>query len=198
MHRSQNAINLPGIMADPWRNPSPRFGIWAIIRSLQDSREPEACGSGSQSGGPMTSSILVIKNAAQLVTSSSDGRPRRGKDMSELTLLADAALVIKDGTISWVGPPAHLPAIPASAQVIDATAKTVLPGLVDSHTHLVWPVRARRNSNSDCKDELIRRSPPPEEASTPQLLPFGKRARNNSRRRCGRDWSVCFASALPR
>ena len=86
----------------------------------------------------MTSSILVIKNAAQLVTSSSDGRPRRGKDMSELTLLADAALVIKDGTISWVGPTAQLPAIPDSAQVIDATAKTVLPGLVDSHTHLVW------------------------------------------------------------
>src|SRR5262249_48170035 len=130
----------------PWRNSSSQFGIWGIIRSLQVSREPEvparerilACASGFHNGGLMTSSILVIKNAAQLVTSSSNGHPRRGKEMSELTLLADAALVIKDGMISWVGPTAELPAVPESAMVIDATGKTILPGLVDSHTHLVW------------------------------------------------------------
>src|SRR6516164_7436179 len=84
------------------------------------------------------SSILVIQHAAQLVSSSSNGRPRRGKEMADLTILADAALVIENGSITWVGSTKQLPEIPNSAQVIDATGKTVLPGLVDSHTHLVW------------------------------------------------------------
>src|SRR5260370_20253282 len=83
-------------------------------------------------------SILVIKNAAQLVNSSSQGNPRRGKEMSALTILADAAMVIENGIISWIGPSAQLPAVHQSAQIIDASGKTVLPGLVDSHTHLVW------------------------------------------------------------
>ena len=84
------------------------------------------------------SSILVIKNAAQMVTSSSRGQPRRGTEMSQLTILSDAALVVEDGIISWLGPTTEMPAIPQSAQVIDAAGKIVLPGFVDSHTHLVW------------------------------------------------------------
>ena len=86
----------------------------------------------------MTSSILVIRHAAQLLSSSSNGRPRRGKEMADLTILADAALVIENGIITWLGPTDQLPDVPKSAQVIDATGRTVLPGLVDSHTHLVW------------------------------------------------------------
>jgi imidazolonepropionase-like amidohydrolase len=84
------------------------------------------------------SSGLVIKNAAQLVTSSSRGSPRRGKEMAQLTILVDAAIVIDNSIITWVGPTAELPAVTESALVIDATGKTVLSGLVDSHTHLVW------------------------------------------------------------
>src|SRR5579864_7028749 len=65
--------------------PTPGFGILVIITIME------------------TSSILVVKNAAQLVTSSS-GRPRRGKEMAQLTILADAALIIENSIISWVGP----------------------------------------------------------------------------------------------
>jgi imidazolonepropionase len=53
-------------------------------------------------------------------------------------VLAGGAIVIRDGRIAWVGPSKLLPQLPAEARVIDASGKTVLPGLVDSHTHLIF------------------------------------------------------------
>src|SRR5207249_9944818 len=41
------------------------------------------------------------------------------------------------GRIDWVGPTAALPPMP-DAEVLDATGKVVLPGFVDSHTHLIF------------------------------------------------------------
>lgn len=82
---------------------------------------------------------LVIKHASQLATTAGAGAgARRGREMAELRLLADAALAINGERITWVGPTAALPADYAQAEVIDATGKTVLPGFVDSHTHLVF------------------------------------------------------------
>jgi len=84
-------------------------------------------------------STLIIKNAAQLVTStSSAGKPRRGRDMAEVQVLNDAALIVQEGMITWVGHTTAMPRMKEHADVIDATDKTVLPGLVDSHTHLIW------------------------------------------------------------
>jgi imidazolonepropionase len=85
------------------------------------------------------SSVLVIKNAAQLVTSrSSGGKPRRGLDMASVDILSDAAIIARDGVITWLGATQALPPLDYGTDVIDATGKTVLPGLVDSHTHLIW------------------------------------------------------------
>ena len=83
---------------------------------------------------------LVIRHAAQLVTPGFPGQNiLRGPDMGRLAVLADAALVARrDGTIDWVGKTADLPEVPPDAEVIDATGKVVLPGLVDSHTHLIF------------------------------------------------------------
>jgi imidazolonepropionase len=83
--------------------------------------------------------VLVVEHASQLVCVARKGeRQKSGPAMRELALVADGALVARDGRIEWVGPTAELPAIAADAEVIDATGKTVLPGLVDSHTHLIF------------------------------------------------------------
>ncbi|HXT70182.1 MAG TPA: amidohydrolase family protein [Vicinamibacterales bacterium] len=49
---------------------------------------------------------------------------------------ADQTLVIRDGNIAAVGPNV---AIPEGATVIDATGKTVMPGLVMLHEHTYYP-----------------------------------------------------------
>jgi imidazolonepropionase-like amidohydrolase len=50
----------------------------------------------------------------------------------------DQTLVIRDGTIAAIGSVAST-AVPAGATVIDATGKSVIPGLVMLHEHLYYP-----------------------------------------------------------
>ena len=51
---------------------------------------------------------------------------------------SDQTLIIRDGVIERIGPSASTP-IPAGVQTIDATGKTILPGLVMVHEHLYYP-----------------------------------------------------------
>jgi imidazolonepropionase len=60
---------------------------------------------------------------------------RGGRDIA---VVQDGSILIQGGCIDWVGPSATLPPLPPDAEFIDATGKTVIPGLVDSHTHLVF------------------------------------------------------------
>lgn len=52
-----------------------------------------------------------------------------------LGIIEDAALVFEGELISWVGPAAK---VPATDQQIDLAGRTVLPGFVDSHAHLMF------------------------------------------------------------
>ncbi|HTW97338.1 MAG TPA: imidazolonepropionase [Acidimicrobiales bacterium] len=54
-----------------------------------------------------------------------------------LGVVRDAALVIEDGVVAWVGPAAEIPEA-AGAGCLDAGGRAVVPGFVDSHTHLVF------------------------------------------------------------
>ncbi|MCX5178973.1 imidazolonepropionase [Streptomyces virginiae] len=76
----------------------------------------------------MTTTALT--NIGSLVTND----PALG-DGSPLGLIQDAAVVIDGDKIAWVGPAAKAP---AADEVFDAQGRAVIPGFVDSHSHLVF------------------------------------------------------------
>jgi len=81
---------------------------------------------------------LLIRGAAQIVTVG--GRaPRRGKALGEIGVLRDSAVLVRDGIIAAVGPAAKIEKLKESkqAQLLDVDGRVVLPGFVDSHTHLI-------------------------------------------------------------
>ncbi len=82
---------------------------------------------------------IIIKNASQLVTCSGF-KAKRGKDMSDLQIINDGAVVIEQGIIRAVGKTGVTISDfdESRFSVIDARGKAVLPGLVDSHTHFVF------------------------------------------------------------
>ncbi|PLS86350.1 MAG: amidohydrolase family protein [Actinobacteria bacterium] len=55
-------------------------------------------------------------------------------------VLQDAAVVVQDGRIAWVGPAGGMP--DPSHRVMDLGDATLLPGLIDAHVHLVWSASA--------------------------------------------------------
>src|SRR5262249_51504120 len=75
---------------------------------------------------------LVIHRAAQVAT------PQSGRRMGDLLVRSDASIAVRDGVIAWIGRAVEVPAEFATAERIDAAGKLVLPGFVDSHTHLIW------------------------------------------------------------
>ena len=76
------------------------------------------------------SSSTVITNIATLVTNS----PSLG-DGSPLGLIQDAAVVIDGDRIAWIGETSKAP---ATDNRVDAEGRAVIPGFVDSHSHLVF------------------------------------------------------------
>ena len=67
------------------------------------------------------------------------GRPLRGAEMAEATILEDGYIAIKDGKILEVGtgePRKEL--VGENTEVVDYTGKLASPGIIDAHTHLVY------------------------------------------------------------
>jgi imidazolonepropionase len=82
---------------------------------------------------------LLIVNAEELVTLAGDNeKPRRGKQMRELGIIRNGGLSVKDGKIVAVGKTPDIMKSFKAENVISANGKTVLPGFVDPHTHLVF------------------------------------------------------------
>ena len=52
-----------------------------------------------------------------------------------LGVLAGAAVVVEDGRVAWVGPSGSAP---EADRVVDVEGRAVVPGFVDSHSHLVY------------------------------------------------------------
>ncbi len=66
---------------------------------------------------------LLVDNIGELTTHETPGT------------VYGAALVLQDGRVAWVG---RRGAAPAADRRLDADGRAVLPGFVDSHTHLVF------------------------------------------------------------
>lgn len=77
---------------------------------------------------------LIIYNA-HIVTPTGN-TARRGKAMNELLTIPNGTVEITDGIITYVGE--HRPTLPEGYKAVDAQGKVLLPGFVDSHTHLVF------------------------------------------------------------
>lgn len=84
-------------------------------------------------------SKTLIIHANELVTCRGTGA-KFGKEMSDIGLIHDGAVLIEDDTIIAVGTTEELQKQVAGDNVvtIDATGQAVLPGFVDSHTHFIF------------------------------------------------------------
>ena len=82
---------------------------------------------------------LIIKNASELVTCKGNA-PKRGKEMSDIGMIKNGAIVVEDGIIVAVGTTDEILSKydESNYQIIDASNKAVLPGFIDSHTHFIF------------------------------------------------------------
>ncbi|MEK9520424.1 imidazolonepropionase [Streptomyces sp. NPDC087908] len=91
---------------------------------------PAASSAPTSANSAVATTATAIVNIASLVTndpSSGDGTP--------LGLIQDAAVVIDGDRVVWVGESSKAP---ATDNRVDAGGRAVLPGFVDSHSHLVF------------------------------------------------------------
>lgn len=84
---------------------------------------------GAPARDGVTGRSLLVTGIGELVTNDP------GLGDGPLGMVQDAALVVADGRIAWVGPAASAPDADAR---LDAEGRAVLPGFVDSHSHLVF------------------------------------------------------------
>jgi imidazolonepropionase len=84
---------------------------------------------------------LLVRGARQIVTMRGPVRARRRAEMSRVGVLTGAAMLVENGRITQVGSASRIENLtPAKrAKEIDASGCVVTPGLVDCHTHLLFP-----------------------------------------------------------
>jgi imidazolonepropionase len=83
---------------------------------------------------------LFLANIGQLLTLRGGAGPRRGQQLGELAVIEDGAVLCANGKIAAVGTRREVSkqAKKLKAKELDCRGKVVLPGFVDSHTHLIF------------------------------------------------------------
>lgn len=81
---------------------------------------------------------LLIKDIDNLITLKGENRARAGKEVNDIGLIQNGLVAVKDDKVIFVGNklPSYIE-INDDTIIIDGKGKTVTPGLIDSHTHVV-------------------------------------------------------------
>lgn len=79
-------------------------------------------------------SNLIIKNAK--IVTPQGCQAVKGKDMGNLKIIEQGCLIIKNGWIEYAGKTVDF--LEKGYEILDAQNNVVLPGFVDSHTHLIF------------------------------------------------------------
>jgi len=84
---------------------------------------------------------ILIRGARQLLTLRGAPGPRRGAELNDLAIIRDGALLVSDGVIQEVGPTRRVENLAKARDAVEISAagRVVMPGFVDSHTHLMSP-----------------------------------------------------------
>src|SRR3954449_11197064 len=83
-------------------------------------------------------SSLAVLHASQVVTLTGAKSPRIVAEMSELAIIREGGMLVRDGKIESVGPSDEMEKNVGDAEIVDARGRSVMPGFVDAHTHLVF------------------------------------------------------------
>lgn len=79
---------------------------------------------------------LILKNVRQIVTCANNSQPKRGQQMLDAGIIENGAIAIDKGKIVAIGETSTLLNDYHSENTVDATGKSIIPGLVDCHTHV--------------------------------------------------------------
>ncbi len=79
---------------------------------------------------------MLIHSATQLLTIA--GGPQRGRDLGELGIIEDGAVLIREEKIHDIGTTQALRKKYPEEPTLDASGSVLMPGFVDPHTHLIW------------------------------------------------------------
>ncbi len=87
--------------------------------------------------------IKIIKNIASLVTMNANGKPfKAGKEMQDIGEIKNAVIIFNTDII-WIGSESDLDNYLTQSKIIEyvvisANNKCIIPGFVDSHTHIIF------------------------------------------------------------
>lgn len=81
----------------------------------------------------------ILINLNEVFSPNDIGRPLRGEEMNEATVLKNGYIAIADGKILEVGEGDAWENLKGDdTEIVDLTGKVAAPGLIDAHTHLVY------------------------------------------------------------